>query len=508
MHKEPNLRDQSTTAQKRPCGATSTNPAPFHSVPIEIISEIFLRCLPVDELPRSSPETAPTSLTHVCRSWRKIAIGTPSLWCRIQVGVEDSDDYPPRHANPRPSFDTRVLECWAGRSRSMPLSIHVGYPAESRLNYDSMLEAVTKLAPQCKDMAFSMPASYLRQVMALVPDSTPLLASLVVYYGRVRTWGGPCHFSLDLSSAPLPLLRSLSIRATFRFNFHTPLNALRTLSLAQCSPSNTLDILRNCPNIEDLALAFYGQLRSDGAPQPESTILLLRVKKFNLINTRYTEDVWEDNDCLEIGELLDHLCLPSLKFFLYRTRSLPYDEKDPQQWDYLSRLLYRSNCSVQDLEFDTNMIDAASVVRCLQLSPGLKHLGVTATALNEELVDVLTRPADDTIATYMCPLLESFHVDYVHKTSTMHTKHVLEIARSRLCLPIGHEARAARFSFIHDHFRSSNPISDLQDTCRFSPRWSLLKDCLDNGLEAYSGIKWMEDREQQGLRFMMHQNSY
>ncbi|KAJ7849541.1 hypothetical protein B0H14DRAFT_2237116, partial [Mycena olivaceomarginata] len=52
---------------------------PIASLPFEISSDIFMRCLPLGERRRSKND-APFSLRNVCRSWANIALSTPSLW--------------------------------------------------------------------------------------------------------------------------------------------------------------------------------------------------------------------------------------------------------------------------------------------------------------------------------------------------------------------------------------------------------------------------------------------
>ncbi|KAJ7182885.1 hypothetical protein C8R43DRAFT_849959, partial [Mycena crocata] len=51
---------------------------PITRFPLDISSEIFLRCLP--EFPTPHPALAPMVLLHVCRSWSQIALSTSSLW--------------------------------------------------------------------------------------------------------------------------------------------------------------------------------------------------------------------------------------------------------------------------------------------------------------------------------------------------------------------------------------------------------------------------------------------
>ncbi|KAG1722480.1 hypothetical protein EDB19DRAFT_1767786 [Suillus lakei] len=63
-------------------------------LPTEILSQIFLCCLPEDEDEYLSPmrNQPPVVLTLICRRWREIAMDMPSLWCgklRLEVGHHD-----------------------------------------------------------------------------------------------------------------------------------------------------------------------------------------------------------------------------------------------------------------------------------------------------------------------------------------------------------------------------------------------------------------------------------
>ncbi|TDL15270.1 hypothetical protein BD410DRAFT_796546 [Rickenella mellea] len=49
-------------------------------------------------------------------------------------------------------------------------------------------------------------------------------------------------------------------------------------------------------------------------------------------------------------------------------------------WDYVSRLITGSKCSLKELELRTTRMKASSIVRCLQLSPDLKYIGITTDA--------------------------------------------------------------------------------------------------------------------------------
>ncbi|KAF7334815.1 WD40 repeat-like protein [Mycena sanguinolenta] len=88
---------------------------PVLTLPNEVTGEIFMCFLPAhpDAPPLTGP-TSPTTLTQVCRQWRKVALATPMLW-RAMLFLDDI-----------PYAQTRCLsEAWIRRSVSCPLVIDV-----------------------------------------------------------------------------------------------------------------------------------------------------------------------------------------------------------------------------------------------------------------------------------------------------------------------------------------------------------------------------------------------
>ncbi|KAJ7841811.1 hypothetical protein B0H14DRAFT_2316031, partial [Mycena olivaceomarginata] len=53
---------------------------PVLTLPSEIVSQIFLQCLPAHNRIRPSPRKAPLVLAQICRYWRQIALSTGRLW--------------------------------------------------------------------------------------------------------------------------------------------------------------------------------------------------------------------------------------------------------------------------------------------------------------------------------------------------------------------------------------------------------------------------------------------
>ncbi|KAG2035628.1 hypothetical protein BDR03DRAFT_1092986 [Suillus americanus] len=61
--------------------------SPIWRLPTEILSQIFLYCLPEDEHCMYASRQAPLLLTRICRRWREVAVSLPRLWCRLQLEV-------------------------------------------------------------------------------------------------------------------------------------------------------------------------------------------------------------------------------------------------------------------------------------------------------------------------------------------------------------------------------------------------------------------------------------
>ncbi|KAG1848496.1 hypothetical protein DFJ58DRAFT_465771 [Suillus subalutaceus] len=98
-------------------------PSLISRLPTEILSEIFLYCLPEDEHLVNASKQAPMLLTNICRRWREIAVGMPRLWCSLQV--EFWYPYWQMRASAHERWQARALgyDSWLKRSGGRPLSL-------------------------------------------------------------------------------------------------------------------------------------------------------------------------------------------------------------------------------------------------------------------------------------------------------------------------------------------------------------------------------------------------
>ncbi|KAJ7456800.1 hypothetical protein B0H11DRAFT_2065549 [Mycena galericulata] len=81
------LENQKSAAQ----GELNTVLDPMSRLPLEISSDIMLRCLPT--MPRADPLAAPMVFLNICRSWRNMALATPALWAAIRLKSPLRDEF-------------------------------------------------------------------------------------------------------------------------------------------------------------------------------------------------------------------------------------------------------------------------------------------------------------------------------------------------------------------------------------------------------------------------------
>ncbi|KAJ7641727.1 hypothetical protein FB45DRAFT_1054162 [Roridomyces roridus] len=81
-------------------------------LPLEISSDIFIRCLPSRPGPEIFP-SIPMLFLEICSTWTDIALSTPALWARVHFELS------------RPRGFNQLLTLWFQRSGGHPLHISV-----------------------------------------------------------------------------------------------------------------------------------------------------------------------------------------------------------------------------------------------------------------------------------------------------------------------------------------------------------------------------------------------
>jgi len=204
------------------------------------------------------------SVTHVCVSWRQVAINAPELWTEITM------------------MGPEMVKVFLERSRAVPLNVDLRLGSELKINTD-ILEAVIPHTHRFRQLTvFAGPGSGLNASTHLTKPA-PLLERLEIYYP-------PGVQQILLFDDQTPRLREL-VMGFEGLWLQTQLGNLTSLHLALSHTPRGhsdflpfFDTLRRCPVLEEMFLLWDGWGLSL-PPQPP-TVTLHRLRKLLLHSIR------------------------------------------------------------------------------------------------------------------------------------------------------------------------------------------------------------------------------
>ncbi|KAJ6600289.1 hypothetical protein DFH09DRAFT_1497708 [Mycena vulgaris] len=182
---------------------------PVFTVPVEILSHIFLDCLPAHGRVQPSPRAVPLVLAQTCPRWRDIAHSLPKLWSSVDLTFA--------RANSPYAGTSALLGTWLRRTKGHPLSI--------TLSSGGVSEAENVMLFKHFPHLLHLSASFVNVLSPSTPvlENIPPLESLIVWFGD------------PLPALTLPRLRRL-----------------------QCQPESSSILLsfllRSCCDLQHLAL--------------------------------------------------------------------------------------------------------------------------------------------------------------------------------------------------------------------------------------------------------------
>ncbi|KAJ6523353.1 hypothetical protein B0H19DRAFT_1201916 [Mycena capillaripes] len=220
---------------------------PIARLPLEISSEIFLRCL--SGSPTPDAEIAPTLLLNVCNSWSHIALSTPTLWNAIHMEGSGAE----------------ILGVWLQRAGNYALTISL------RGSLDCGVATILgQYAGQLKHLEIYEKYLRLDPIILTSLGSLPCLETMTI--AAVGDSRAIHRFSLAQTIGLVRLAPNL-VQCTFHDVFTNSdytstedlvLPALRCLTFGKLTPDSELhsisqdDLLRHfsLPSLETLALPF------------------------------------------------------------------------------------------------------------------------------------------------------------------------------------------------------------------------------------------------------------
>ncbi|KAK6977618.1 hypothetical protein R3P38DRAFT_3123855 [Favolaschia claudopus] len=340
--------------------------SPMRRISQDVLSEIFIACLPTHRNCVMSASEAPLLLGRVCSSWRTLSLATPRLWASLHV-VERSLSYDVR------TIRLEAIKMWLGRSGQRPLSIslHSGdymslSPSSTEQNTgtlppdgpESFLNELVPFADRWQHVRFLAARSVIQGIVHLTADDTPLLES--VSFTALRDHPGSDLQWPEFGMLQSPGISSFSTNAT-EFRSSTPLrwHLLTELSIGGSAWESPLDAevilttLARCPLLQVCKFAVNALLIL-------SSTLLHPTVELPLLHTLQLDFGNLSSSCL-----LERLSLPDLRKFVIRGHV-----------DSLASFL--ASCTrLESLDLDAGSPDKSSLLEGLgALSDTVHHLTI------------------------------------------------------------------------------------------------------------------------------------
>ncbi|OJA16627.1 hypothetical protein AZE42_06002 [Rhizopogon vesiculosus] len=300
-------------------GLTST----LWRFPFEVLSHIFIHCLPETKYLSPAARLAPMLLTRVCRRWRDVALGTPSLWCRLSVEAASHSDW------------QRAVFCydsWLQRSGSRPLSLKLLYSVDNAADLRILLQPYNTRISSLHTTFEHAPTTHLLQDL-------PVLQELTIRHVKGNFPGSSVGTTISRLS---PALCSLDASEDFHpfdserlYSFNPGWTHLTNVKIVIYQPNVLSHLLHLCPNLSSLHIRIkYGDVIQPLEPFTHANLETLFILCRDSSNP--------------LAELLHSLTLPNLRSFYW----IPWVRIGRWPHEEFKAFLARSDCSLDSLILD------------------------------------------------------------------------------------------------------------------------------------------------------------
>ncbi|KAJ6472789.1 hypothetical protein DFH09DRAFT_953876 [Mycena vulgaris] len=150
---------------------------PVRRLPLDIIQEIFVACIPTHRNCVMSAVEAPVLLGRICSSWRTISLSTPRLWSKLHV-VEPASPYFPVLIDEKVAQRLETTKMWLGRSGQRPLSISVIATASNTGFTAQIIQALLPFKSRWEHIAFTAESSGFTALSHLTEVDVPTIKSI------------------------------------------------------------------------------------------------------------------------------------------------------------------------------------------------------------------------------------------------------------------------------------------------------------------------------------------
>lgn len=354
-------------------------------LPEEIMSEIFLCCLPRNHYPVISWDEPPLLLTRVSRGWKRVALGTPRLWTSVHVPWPVLPDPDPLRANlpsnVHPFVCQRLLEAmgmWLDRSASLPLNISlVNFHHPNRAQ--SLLQnAIVLPSARLTTLTVCGTTEFLHSVASLRLEAVPVLESLSMKGLDITIDLDVTRFDSSLFIGPQ--LRTLEFEKISLDAVRLPVNWLKlthlTLLCGRHVPSfasltirNITTILRLARNLISCKFEIYPSILGTDEPSTlfSSGIYLVNLERLSI----------QDHN-VDLTQFFDVLHVPSLERIEFNSDATLMSPEISMA--SIKSLVERVGSQIKSFTSDLNNFSESDFAQILQFCPNISAISITPSA--------------------------------------------------------------------------------------------------------------------------------
>ncbi|KAF7357432.1 F-box domain-containing protein [Mycena sanguinolenta] len=372
-------------AQQTQRARGSSKTAPIHTLPVELLAEIFMLTIRKSDsnevvrvLKDSLHVRAAFRIAHVCRHWRQIANGTPQVW----TGPMHLDFR--RRSDPeKDEIYVNGLGAWLTRSEPLSLPISIGAPPDRIWNTElgsRLTRELLRIASRCRSLRILHGAP-----CSLIQGLGDRLDSLEELELQSVVWDIPAFdLTTIISFTTAPRLQKLS---TSRSQIPMPWAQLTDITLTcNTSPDILLHIFSQCTNV---VRAF---VVTAGWPVKADMLTLNRLQIFSVTWVENQVHYMRFLDCLSIT------ALDQLRLSFHLDGDMGWAAAIFTAFQLRSPNITKLKIEGEgdgDGDGDSFHISPDAFIAALRHAPSLTHLSINDCLLLDTLLQAL-RHTDDT----------------------------------------------------------------------------------------------------------------
>ncbi|KAJ7479516.1 hypothetical protein FB451DRAFT_1086115 [Mycena latifolia] len=376
--------------------------SPVRRLPLDIIQEVFLACLPWPRNCAMSATEAPVLLGRVCSSWRTISLSTPRLWSKLHLVLPGNQSHRLASFNSEAKMLQRLqtAETWLNRSGDCPLFISVQSPYDDPLPTTTpnfLHQYLIPFASRWEHISLTIPASVLAPWSHLTTADVPRLKSVIIHIRRrfdaaedetTQVAGLGFLRGSEMSSVSIAGINFSPLQLPLRWNTLTEVSITGAGRMEPRLTSDiALELLSRCTALQTCRLVIDGHPDSGTGAVPGPVIVCAFLHKL---------DFWVSGFLsITFHYLFARLSTPELRHLSFSGYS-----SDPDRISHTGGLLGTAP-RIESLNIDISLFSKSSLTEFLRdLPPTIQNLRFTdypgdhSALLDDDLLVALISPPD------------------------------------------------------------------------------------------------------------------